>query len=334
MKRTPAKLTPAFTVSQQQVGLSAGRPVRAQLGDTVNGVPPHNHTYYEICVIHAGEAIHQTEFFEAPVRHGSVVVIPPGKVHAFVNGDKLHGTNVYYLTEWLLSGLDQLWEQESLVPLFLADSLFPHSEHAKPFQFDLNAREYEAVMIDLEDMRREWNESKPSVLYMETCFLKLLILLSRSYARQAPEETGFRFRRPVWLAIESIEATMLHSQSLSVSQLARQLNLSTHHFARLFREATGWTPTEYFQMRRVQHACKMLLNRDHNISEVAYRLGYSDSAHLSRMFKRYRGMSPREYRRMYVSKAKATAQSEPSATSRSIVASSTGTTGRTTSTLP
>lgn len=308
MKRTPTKLTPAFTVSQQQVGLSAGRPVHAQLGDTVNGVPPHNHTYYEISVIHGGEATHQTEFFEAPVRHGSVVVIPPGKVHAFVEGVRLYGTNVYYLTEWLLSGLDQLWEQGSLVPLFLADSLFPRSEHAKPFQFDLNAREYEAAMIDLEDMRREWDATNPSVLYMGTCFLKLLILLSRSYARQAPQETGFRFRRPVWLALESIEATMLRSQSLSVSQLARQLKMSAHQFARLFREATGWAPTEYFQMRRVQHACKMLLNPDTNISEVAYRLGYSDSAHLSRMFRRYRGLSPREYRRMYITDSKASAR--------------------------
>ena len=302
MKRTPGKLAPAFTVSQQYVGLSAARPVRAQLGDKADAVAPHDHTFYEISVIHEGAATHQTELFEAPVRHGSVLVIPPGKVHAIVDGAKLRGTNVYYLTESLLSGLGQLWEQESLVSLFLADSLFPRSDHAKPFQFDLSAREYEAARIDLEDMRQEWNASKPSVLYMETCFLKLLILLSRSYARQSPKEIGFRFGRPIWLAIKSIEATMLRSQSLSVAQIARELNLSAHHFTRLFREATGWTPTEYFQMRRVHHACKMLLNPDCNISDVAHRLGYSDAAHLSRMFNRYRGMSPREYRRMYVSK--------------------------------
>jgi AraC-like DNA-binding protein len=44
----------------------------------------------------------------------------------------------------------------------------------------------------------------------------------------------------------------------------------------------------------------MLLNPEHNISEVAYRLGYADAPHLSRIFKRFRGMSPREYRKTYV----------------------------------
>jgi AraC family transcriptional regulator len=77
--------------------------------------------------------------------------------------------------------------------------------------------------------------------------------------------------------------------------------MSPDHFTRVFKEATGWSPSEYFQMRRVHHACNMLLNAETNISEVAYRLGYADAAHLSRVLKRFRGISPREYRKSFVS---------------------------------
>jgi len=195
-----------------------------------------------------------------------------------------------------------------LIPPFLADSLFPRSGHAKPFQFELNVGEYETMMIELEHMKREWDAKKPSVLYMESCFLKLLILLSRCYVRQSPREVHFKFRRTGWLTLESIEELTLSSQSFSVSKLAGDAGMSPVHFTRIFKEATGWSPTEYFQMRRVHHACKMLLNPEHNISDVASRLGYADASHLSRLFKRCRGMSPREYRQMYISNSKVNAK--------------------------
>jgi len=301
MNETRRKLTPQYTVTQKFVGLSTRRPVRAQQYDAGSAVWPHDHTYYEICLINDGRATHQTEFFEGPARQGTVVVVPPGKVHAFADGHQLIVTNVYYLAEWFLGELKHLWEHEALIPLFLVDSLFPRSGHAKPFQFDLDAREYENARIELEQMEREWDAKSPSVLYMESCFLKLLVLLSRCHARQAPGEMPFQFRRVVWLALESIEEVTLNSESFSVSKLAAEAGVSPIHFTRVFKEATGWSPTEYFQMRRVHHACRMLLNPEYNISEVAQRLGYADASHLSRLFKRFRGMSPREYRRMYIS---------------------------------
>ena len=308
MNPTSRKLTSRRTITQSYVGLSTSRPVRAEQWEIGSNVWPHDHTYYEICVINHGRATHQTDFFDAPARQGTVVIIPPGKVHAFSDGQKLVVTNVYYLAEWFLAELKPLWGQEALIPLFLADSLFPRSGHAKPFQFDLNAGEYETAMIELEHMKQEWDAKKPSVLYMEACFLKLVILLSRCYVRQSPREMHFHFRRPVWLTLESIEEITLASQNFSVSKLAGEVGMSPVHFSRVFKEATGWSPTEYFQMRRVHHACKLLLNPEYNISEVAQRLGYADAAHLSRLFKRCRGMSPREYRQMYVSDTKANAK--------------------------
>ncbi len=299
MNPTPPKLIAHHTITQARVGLSTTRPVRAQRWDMGSFILPHDHTYYEICVVNSGHGLHQTDYFQTPAGPGTVVVIPPGKVHAFAEGHRLIGTNIYYLTEWLLTELTQLWQQDSLVSLFLADSLFPRSNHARPYQFDLETRESESVMIDLEDMQREWDVTTPSVLFMQSSFLKVLIRLSRSYARQSPRERGFQFRRPVWEALERIEESLLGSESFSVAALARQLGVSPDHFTRLFKEATSWSPLEYFQMRRVHHACKLLLDPEAKISDIAYRLGYADAAHLSRVFKRFRGTSPREYRRVY-----------------------------------
>jgi AraC-like DNA-binding protein len=311
MNPMTGKLTAQFLVTTSQVGLSTARPVRAEQRRPSTHVFPHDHTYYEIFVVRDGRAIHQTECFDAPVQRGSVVVIPPGRVHGFKDGVGLAGTDVYYLAEWLLSELKNLWGHSGLVPLFLAALLFPRLREARPFQFDLDAREYQAAMIELNDIQREAEAPDCSILYLESCFLKFLILLSRSYVRQAPTDPGFQFRREVWLALQRIEEIVSSSQSFSVAALARQVGVSADHFQRIFKEATGWSPSEYFQMRRYQFACKLLLNPENSISDVAYRLGYADSAHLSRVFKRLHGVSPREYRQQFAAQSDTEPASQP-----------------------
>ena len=57
---------------------------------------------------------------------------------------------------------------------------------------------------------------------------------------------------------------------------------------------------DYFQRRRIHHACTWLLNPRNSVTDVAVALGFSDAAHFSRLFSRYQRVSPREYRKMYL----------------------------------
>ena len=63
---------------------------------------------------------------------------------------------------------------------------------------------------------------------------------------------------------------------------------------------------DYFQQRRVHLACQLLLDGRSSVTDVASELGYADTPHFCRMFKRYRGVTPREYRRVYLSDARGT----------------------------
>ncbi len=88
-------------------------------------------------------------------------------------------------------------------------------------------------------------------------------------------------------------------EPLVVHEMAAQIGLSHRRLDTLFRESTGTSPMEYYQNRRAQWAARLLLDPANSVSEVAHRLAYADSAHLSNTFKRCFGMSPREYRRLY-----------------------------------
>jgi AraC-like DNA-binding protein len=85
-------------------------------------------------------------------------------------------------------------------------------------------------------------------------------------------------------------------QKLTVEDMARMHNLSSSHFSSLFRKATGMSPIDYFIHLKMQKACQLLYAYDTMIKIVAMDLGYDDQYYFSRIFKKYMGMSPEQYR--------------------------------------
>ncbi|MCS0502764.1 acetamidase/formamidase family protein [Ancylobacter mangrovi] len=91
----------------------------------------------------------------------------------------------------------------------------------------------------------------------------------------------------------------LGSEGLSVSEIAQGEGISERYVQKLF-EGTGDSFSHYVRERRLQRAWHDLVNPAESavpISEIAYRHGFSDSAHFSRLFRERFGLPPRELRR-------------------------------------
>jgi len=86
------------------------------------------------------------------------------------------------------------------------------------------------------------------------------------------------------------------NEKLSVEDMACKHNLSVSHFSNLFRKATGMPPIDYFIHLKMQKACQLLYANDQKIKTVAAHLGYEDPYYFSRIFKKYIGSSPEQYR--------------------------------------
>ncbi len=91
-----------------------------------------------------------------------------------------------------------------------------------------------------------------------------------------------------------IEANV--AAQLTVADLAARLGVSVRTLARRFRRATGTSPHGYWQQRRVRLAKELLEKTNLTIGEIAYRVGYQDSGHFSRLFERELSVPPSDYR--------------------------------------
>jgi AraC-like DNA-binding protein len=292
-------LAPRHTVSQAHVQLSAARPVRCEsrrLDD--RSIEAHAHDYFEVFVVQDGSARHVTADYALVAQAGTVGVLAPGEIHALVDCRGLVVTNIYYLAEWLLHEVSGTADRDHLRSLFLEPALYaPRNGRVIP-HLSLDDDELASVDGELSGISRESSLPAPSHVYLRAALLKCMVVIARAYSRRGAP-TDAHLRDEAWAVMQECEKAVAAGGTVDLTAVAARFSITADHLRRIFRLCTGLSPSGYFARRRVLAAAARLLDPSAGVTGVAVDLGYSDTAHLSRHFRRELGLSPREYRRRY-----------------------------------
>lgn len=84
--------------------------------------------------------------------------------------------------------------------------------------------------------------------------------------------------------------------SVCIESAIRRLGYHPDYGNMLFRQVYGMSARQYRSLVKLKRAKTLLLDNEMSVQSVAERMGYSDTAHFSRQFKRWTGMSPIAYR--------------------------------------
>jgi len=120
-------------------------------------------------------------------------------------------------------------------------------------------------------------------------------IFSNRYYEDIPIQPKRQHRRVVQLktALEFIESG--YNKPLSLEEMANSIGMSAKYFCRFFQEMTLRTPVDYLNYYRIERACYQLLTSSHSITEVAYSSGFNDLSYFIKTFKRYKGITPKQY---------------------------------------
>ena len=91
------------------------------------------------------------------------------------------------------------------------------------------------------------------------------------------------------------------SSDLSLDAQAKLLNVNPSYLSALFKKETGMTLTEYVQRKRINHAVFLLNTSNLQIQVVAQHCGISDVNYFTKIFKRFVGKTPKDYRKEFLS---------------------------------
>lgn len=87
-----------------------------------------------------------------------------------------------------------------------------------------------------------------------------------------------------------------YQKDISLDDVSRLVDISPYYFSKLFKQEQGENFIEYLTKTRMSNARQLLKNKSYSIKEVCAMCGYSDPNYFSRIFKKYEGVTPSEYR--------------------------------------
>ena len=160
------------------------------------------------------------------------------------------------------------------------------------FLHETMTREMERTLKQLSQI----NETTPlPALLYQTRAQELIYFL---FARLLSRKTGvaLSINQEDVKKIYQVRASILADLSAppKLSELARHIGMSSTKMKQLFRQIFGDSIYNYFQVERMNEAAQLL--KDFSVSQVGYRIGFSNLSHFTRLFEKHHQMKPKRYK--------------------------------------
>ena len=281
-------MTPESLDSFRQIEHHIPDSVRLYINNEADDYPAHWHNSYEVImpVENTYTALVDSASFE--IRPGEVFIIPSGVVHELFAPES--GLRYLFLIDH-----EELVSIDGLAPLqylfYPCVLLGPHADpdlFGQAQQYLNNAvREFGRDDALSRAARRAW-----LALFFTACGRML------SGSRRSASHTG---QAPRTLAVmqEACAYIVDHcDEKLTLPGMSSWCGYSKYHFTRMFSTYTGIGFHEFLTRQRMLRCCRLLMDPNLSITEVALRSGFGSIATFNRVFREHESMSPTEYREM------------------------------------
>ncbi|WP_103310471.1 MULTISPECIES: helix-turn-helix domain-containing protein [unclassified Pseudomonas] len=157
----------------------------------------------------------------------------------------------------------------------------------------------EVLSALLEQIRVELTRrGETSALLVQGVAQCVAVHLARHYVDAGAEDMSGRNALPAFKLKRVIQLMEQHlADPFNLGDLARAIGLSEYHFSRLFKRATGRSPSQYFIQLRMARARQLLIETERSVIDIGLEVGYGSASHFSQVFRREVGVAPSHYRK-------------------------------------
>lgn len=118
---------------------------------------------------------------------------------------------------------------------------------------------------------------------------KMEFLSSRAFVSSIDEGHNQRMNQVYKYVMEHFR------DEISVDQISREIYMTTTSFCRFFKKRTNKSFMQYVNDIRIGYACKLLLEENYNISQIAYESGFENLSNFNKQFKKIKNITPSRY---------------------------------------
>lgn len=150
----------------------------------------------------------------------------------------------------------------------------------------------------IQQITNEFRNRVEDYLIIRNCISILLNLIARNIIQS--ETSDLQENKKAFSIMKIITYIQKHikdREKTSIQVIAEHFGISGNYFGEYFKQQTGVSYQDYLLDYRLKLVETYLKYSNMRLSEIAYELQFSDESHLSKLFKKYRGATPGEYRK-------------------------------------
>lgn len=251
--------------------------------------------FFELIYIAGGTGVQYINKNRFNYRKGNLFLITPQDVHSFeittVTQFFFLRFNEYYVTT--KSGKDKDAVQR-------VEYILQNASH-RPGCILKNKADKPFIASLIENIIRE--QTNQQLYYskiIEQTVNTVITVVARNIALKLPKNIKENTGETVLEILNYIQQNIFEPKMLKAEQLSNHFGISLSYLGKYFKKQTGDTLQEYISNYKVRLIEMRLLHSDMRINEIAAELSFTDESHLNRTFKKYKSLSPTEYRKRFV----------------------------------
>jgi AraC family transcriptional activator of pobA len=252
--------------------------------------PEHEHILYEINYVTEGSQRFTVAGKDYEQHPGDLMLIQPGSIHS---SKATMGIGFSYFC----------------IHFYIDDKAFlPYLNNANNLLFRANStvtRRVSPVLYHIIELIKRTSTTIVDQIYLQTKLFELIgaLIIALRDETEKSSNTSERKRKHALHIAEKIDLMIQHQTEKdnsheflrSIQDIAQELGISTSYCNRVFKQIYNISPQQYLSFKRLNDAKTLLLQSNLKVEQIAESLGYHDIAHFSKQFKRWTGMSPRQY---------------------------------------
>lgn len=262
---------------------------------------------YELFVLLEGELNFTYNTQTITLSSGEILIMPPFIMHKeFIKKDAsaryfVVNFDLFYSPErakWTVEDMYLNYCREGVVKMDEDPKYMRKDENAEVFAkpVTIKVKSVNSVIEVLQKMYEMRIRGQSDVMtekdniFLKSCFLQVLSMLLNEEEVGSKNKYGEQIEQFIIFVLKN------YNTDLDINKKALELGFSPNFFRKVFKEQIGMTPFAYLLQTRIGEA-KLLLAKGTRVGETAKRVGFTDALYFGKVFKKYVGVSPLEYKK-------------------------------------
>ncbi|WP_373015295.1 AraC family transcriptional regulator [Mucilaginibacter sp.] len=251
----------------------------------------HTHTFFELIYIVAGTGRQCINEIEFDYRPGNLFLVAPNDTHVF----KIKAPTQFFFIRFNNIFVKASKKEDELIQRL--ELILQNARHEPgcilKSEADKRSVTHLMGMLIGEHLHHDLYHKELIAQLVNT----LLVVIARNISQAFPEKIDETSEEKAVAILQYVQANIYYPDKLRAQQISRHFGIAETYLGSYFKKHANETLQQYILNYKLKLIENRLMQSNMRITEIADEFGFTDKSHLNRIFKKYRGMNPTEFKK-------------------------------------